>query len=302
MPEGLLRAPLHRAGRKFTRWSTVHSLLIGGGTILGRDEWIARIQESVAILAPTRRVVFGAGVENPEFAQTRGIASPAGWRQLSRILSDFDFVGVRGPLSQEYLRQFGIDAEIVGDPALHMTDVLPTFARRDNRVVALNLAAVSDGFNHSGWESKTTLAALANRLKRDGLEPIFFCMERGDEEIAREVTGGAHLVVPWKRNGVADIAHLISGAGAVVAERLHGGILAASYGTPFLQVGYKPKTYDFVLSIGAEDLILDAKAEPVEELVGKVHTLMNSGFPADVQKNIDALKLRFLEHHRALAF
>jgi polysaccharide pyruvyl transferase WcaK-like protein len=291
--KGLRRAPIQRAGRLMATGARCDVLIIGGGTLLGRPEWLTRFEEARRRLRPARVMVLGTGVEDAGFGAARGTTSSALMERTAQFLYTCDYVGVRGPRSQSTLGALGLRAEVVGDPALCLRP--PNGAERDRpglRRVAINLSAAG-GIEAAPGSTRKELAHAARLLGNAGWDVTFFGMERSDQLLAESVVGDRFAVLPWAPDP-RRVIDLLDRMELVISERLHGGILAAARGVPFLQLGYKPKVHDFAESVGAQDYVVDPLALDAEDLVSRVEALTAEGRPpTGLRSRVTAMADRF---------
>jgi polysaccharide pyruvyl transferase WcaK-like protein len=222
-------------------------VLLGGGTVIGRANW--RLAVAAALRACNRgpAAMIGVGVEDPRFHGRRSFSrfgELARWRGL---LGRFERVTVRGPQSAELLADVGIDATIVGDPALLLT---PRPPRAGNAVVAC-LGYGDDIWGHDQRLVEREVGLALAHVRDAGADVRFVVANPAD----RATTAAA---ASWA--GASDAAiscattpqrffELLDGAAVVVAERLHASVLAACAGVPFVSLEYQPKCRDFAESL-----------------------------------------------------
>lgn len=297
--------------RKTTRLVTVahphvRFVLIGGGTLLGRDGWLRKVVSIRERMQVGEVVVLGAGMEEPSFGIDRGITSEAGLMHWASLLSEAKFVGVRGPRTQQNLAELGVRSQVVGDPALsiQLPDANPgdSIAPDNSRpIVAVNVASVVDGYAKGSTRHYSGLSAALTDLSRNGAVLKLFAMERGDMQLARRVFPGFPPgAFPRRRQTLDDVLLLIRSAALVISERLHGGILSANVGTPFLLLGYKPKCYDFVESICHSGALLPINEIEAQELARVAASRIElEALPDTVRKEIITLRSDFRAAHSA---
>ena len=71
----------------------------------------------------------------------------------------------------------------------------------------------------------------------------------------------------------------------VISERLHGAVLAAAHGIPFVSIGYKGKCMDFASSIDMTDLCLYPENLSSDNLATTVLDLLRS--PGEITDRLD---------------
>ncbi len=278
-------APLHAIARALARGVRIETLILGGGTLIGRDEWATRLEGILAAAKVTRLVVLGTGCEDVERALQFGIATEAGLRRWTSLLADAEQVGVRGPDSRATLAGLGISSEVVGDPALLAYNVGPSRHSRGGQV-GVSVADVADGL---GRDRKSQLAMVRDALRflsDKGLEPVWFSMTPEDERLAHRLAGQAE-VRPYDRDLTA-LAEFLDGCSVVLAERLHGGILAMTRGVPAVLIGYKPKVLDFARSVGCEPCVVDLESLDARSLSDQVIDAGSRPLPEEVDSTMIA--------------
>ncbi len=105
----------------------------------------------------------------------------------------------------------------------------------------------------------SALADLTRRLVADGRDVRFLsCFPADDRPIFEIMRAAGHPELPYVA-AYADesgAVQLLAESGLVVSERLHGAVLAAATGTPFIGLEYRPKVRDFAQSVNMEDYVL----------------------------------------------
>ncbi|MBK5268346.1 MAG: glycosyltransferase [Acidimicrobiia bacterium] len=228
-------------------------IMVGGGTLInGKGYYLTRVlrRDSPRL----EKVVFGTGVRSPDYwGSTEDVTA---WAQF------FDaalYTGVRGPLSQAHLADFGYKTpvDVLGDPALSLPR--PDVARVPGRVVVCPVW--TSGNLHGGDDDVVFdgLAGTIQRLRAAGHEVVMMSAFNQDDryiiDLMRRANASDMPYVPAHLE-VADALDLIASADLVIAERLHAGILAAAMGTAFIPIEYRPKTRDFAQSVGVDDLVV----------------------------------------------
>jgi len=270
---------------KVMNWGEIHTkgeasnlLLLGGGTLINRGGYLKWLQSKDS--PRIERAVFGTGVANPSYW---GETEPK--EQWVDFLSTCAYVGVRGPLSAEILTDWGVTSpiEVVGDSALLLhrpSGAKPT----DHNIVTISPARTKDQL--WGQSDETVFAALANLTRRlidQGRDVRFLsCFPADDRPIFEIMRAAGRPDLPYvaayarPEAGVA----LLAESGVVVSERLHGAVVAAACGTPFVGLEYRPKIRDFAESVDMEQYVL-----PTNDL-GGLHELFEQ-----LERDIDTATL-----------
>lgn len=261
------------------RGAGARTLLLGGGTVIGRRNWRILLTTTGALLARRRPwYLIGAGVEDPAF---QGRNSFSGNGELGRwveLCQRFDRVTVRGPRSAELLASVGVTAPVVGDPALlHEPATAP--APRD-RLLGVNLGFGDDLWGHDHDRVLDAVADTIRTLATERWSSRLLVINPKDLPYARECARRA--AVPDDRieirttATVPDYLAAVGDCTVLVAERLHALVLGAAAGVPLVGLEYQPKVADFLASVGAgewscrtDDLDATGLCQWVEALAGR---------------------------------
>ncbi|KAA3639408.1 MAG: glycosyltransferase [Armatimonadetes bacterium] len=244
------------AAREVMPWARVEPhvpeadlVVLGGGTLLNADgyylERVRRVDHPRA-----RRAVLGTGVRSFEYwGETETL------EQWLPFLDSCELVGLRGPDSVASLRSWGWHgpASVVGDLAFGLN-------RRDvERVDSAVFCPMWTDGRLIGGSDEATVKAFAEAVRvaeEEGLRPVILASHPSDDRaivrIAKELGDARFDYIDGYRD-VEQAIEVIASARIVVSERLHGSILAAAMGTPFVAIEYQPKVRDFVKSIDATD-------------------------------------------------
>ena len=253
-PHTLVAAPmaigeLLRVRREPDRRGALASrrLLLGGGTVIGRANWRLNLAVALRACHGGPAVMIGAGVEDPSFRGRRSFSSFGELRRWRRLLVErFESVTVRGPRSAELCASIGVDARVVGDPAL--------LAAMSAKTDPNGPVVVSLGYGDAlrGGDQAAVVAAIARALADEPERRVVAASVNPSDRVwAGElaVALGARVDVVDAFD-VADFDRVSDGASCVIAERLHAGILAAAAGFAPVMIGYQPKVDDFAGSVG----------------------------------------------------
>ena len=237
-------------GEVATRGEASHLLLLGGGTLINRNQYLGWLTERDS--PRIERAVFGTGVANPEYW---GLTEdPDEWQ---RWLDTCCYVGVRGPNSAQTLVDWGYtgEIEICGDPALALTR--PEIEVEPGSVLIAPVWTGGELWGKSDHQVFEALASVAARLVSEGRKVTLMSCHPSDDRpiiLIREMAG-AGIDYFCGYEDVAESMRAISAAGVVVGERLHACVLAAAAETPFVGLEYRPKVRDFAASVDMERFV-----------------------------------------------
>lgn len=217
------------------------ALIVGGGTLLGNalpyplcdTEWIEGVEIPLYI--------FGAGAKFPH----RNGRLEEG--RLSSELADAHhalkckarFFGVRGPLTQEVLAREGIETEVIGDPVLAL---VPTRAVPNRSPVWL--VNLRDPVWFGGRANYLNTARQLVEMLGEVITISPLAFDEADATFMRSL-GFLKVEVP----SPSALVDIVTHCAGVVAMRLHACVLAAVCGVPFLNLGYKLKSWDWQRTI-----------------------------------------------------
>jgi polysaccharide pyruvyl transferase WcaK-like protein len=228
--------------------------ILAGGTLINRDPgWLEVVREYSRV--GNGLSVFGTGVASRDFWAGRD-----GWTdQLGEwvpILRACRYVGVRGPLSAQALKAEGIEAEVLGDPALALAD------ESINRISlasppSLGLSIATKG---AMWGDKADIqmkvAELAQKARTNGWDVHWFVLHAADlgptRELAERTATARHIHQTY--TDYREYMNLVRPLTAFVGMKLHAVVLAICAYVPSIMLEYRPKCRDFMLSIGQGDV------------------------------------------------
>ena len=226
-------------------------LLLGGGTLIGRRGWIERVELALRATHGHSAISVGTGVEDPSFQTANPLTDSEELRRWVPVLRNgFHRVTVRGPRSAEILGSLGIEAEVIGDPAL----LNPTTHKQEEFTegdVVINIGASGPTWG-SQQDLLSHLAEYGKELVRRGLRLRLVVMWHRDLEIAHELTDrlGDTAVTIVTPQSPAELRRELAGAHVVIGQRLHSVVIATAALTPCIALAYRPKCEDFQMSIG----------------------------------------------------
>ncbi|WP_369140403.1 polysaccharide pyruvyl transferase family protein [Modestobacter versicolor] len=252
----------------------VSVICLGGGTLVLNGHFRETLERLMRAAPDAPRVMLGVGVEDLEFREGRraGVAGEvAAWRPL---LTEFDMVRVRGPLSQATVASMGLESLVVGDPAIALPDQSAgqPADRPAGRVrVGVNFGVTDDlwGGDHAAFRASVVTAI--GRLTAAGHEVALLATTVQDRahlsEVARECAAAGVTVSGPNAVGLAELDTALKRCSVVVGEKLHALVLGARLGIPTLALEYRPKCRDFQLSVGRGDWVLRTSELTADTLV-----------------------------------
>jgi polysaccharide pyruvyl transferase WcaK-like protein len=227
-------------------------LLVGGGTVIGRRTFRRPLAVNLALTRLRPSFMLGCGVEDPDF---QGEGSFSGNGELHRwvsILRRFDHVTVRGPRSAELLSDVGVEATMVGDPALLLRKA--SSAITSEEMIGVNLGFGSDLWSHDQPHVVAEVALVVRALVLDHARRIRFLVINEEDrcwtdqcvELA-DLPKYAYEIVT--ATDPENYLTAVSSCSVLIGERLHAVILAVAAEVPSVMLEYQPKCRDFMRSI-----------------------------------------------------
>jgi polysaccharide pyruvyl transferase WcaK-like protein len=231
-------------------------LLLGGGTAIGRRNWRAVINAAGLVQAWKRPwFMIGAGVEDPGFAGRNSFSGNDELAKWRRTLARFDRVTVRGPRSAQLLDDVGVNARVVGDPALLLRPATTTTGTTGTLGVALGFG--DDLWGHGQQRVLDAVAGAARDHMQRGGSVRLLVMNDEDDAAARFVADAVGTAATTYRTRTSeDFFTALDGCATLISQRLHGAVLAAAANVPVVALEYQPKCRDFMMSIEQDELCL----------------------------------------------
>ncbi len=240
-------------------FSLVDYGILSGGTLINRSE---RALKSAQNCFPffKHSLVFGTGVADPAFWSniTWWKDSLPYWK---KILENCSYVGVRGPISAQLLKDIGLkNVDIVGDPVLAFA-----YEKPDNifnrKTLGLNIGKTwgSDKYRQLLWGSEQDLYKkilnLAMTAKKENWKVHWFVVTPADYEVTLKIAAESdtsEFIYPIYEN-YCNYLELVSKMSVFVGMKLHAVALAVCAYVPSIMLEYRPKCKDFMMSINQEN-------------------------------------------------
>ncbi|WP_410498585.1 polysaccharide pyruvyl transferase family protein [Chitinibacter sp. S2-10] len=295
------------------RWCDV--LVFGGGGFLSDwnrfniVSWLKHI--ALAWIFGKKIIIYAIGA-GPFF-------TPLG-RFITRfVFNNFpDEILIRDLKSYNLLHEIGVNTEkmkITGDPVLwlkgnsHDTLNLPL----QKKICIIANPYLADRNQVKFEKLNKSFVELLKYLKLQGHDTFIFPLEyEKDAPFCRDLARQAGLderIVIEEPEDIESAFNLIKQSSLVISLRLHGSIIAAAFGVPFIPIIYHHKTAEFVSAIDwpyrlefgeggnwpEADIDIDLCKKMIESLLGdfQASVRLNAGVDFYLEKeagNIDALR------------
>ncbi|HDY65505.1 MAG TPA: polysaccharide pyruvyl transferase family protein [Phycisphaerae bacterium] len=201
--------------------------------------------------------VFGSGVASSAFWSGRDTDSGFWESQMANwepILRRCFYIGVRGPLSAESLREYGFkNVVVVGDPVIALAEHAPAVPY-DSMGLGLNIGVSGGQVWGDEDEIEKQYTLLARVAHKAGWHVQWFVTWPGDLTITRRaaVASGTDQHIHQACGDHARYMKLVGGLSVFVGMKLHAVALATCAFVPSIMVEYRPKCLDYMASIGQE--------------------------------------------------
>lgn len=211
--------------------------LLGGGTLLP--------SYPVSMHPNKYNYAIGVGMKNPTF-----------WGPFDSFTKEmvkrhrFRFLGVRGNISKELLRNIGIESQVVGDPCLLLEP--NSYKKKNNRLIAVNVGVSPDGIWGNGIFLLKEAIEFCKRLKADGYQLTLIPFWKGDLPYIKKLSEAADIDIFGKWSNIQKVLDFIASCYVLIGQKLHSVIFSAATYTPFICMEYRPKCLDFTESVGFE--------------------------------------------------
>jgi polysaccharide pyruvyl transferase len=315
-----VRTPLARLDR-LTPWRLFRAVLLGGGTLIGVPSYRSVLRSLLEQDERLTALMLGAGVEEPSYFGVNPLtveairqANPAtredqgslAWSELVRwepVLRRFERVTVRGPRSRAVLRELGVDATVVGDPALLLADETPTQRFRERRL-GLNIGTTPGVWGSNPAALISEVVAFARAMRARGWEIVLFPVWPPDlrciEEAARRI--GGNTVVFSDFLDLDRLFAAIRECHVFVGQKLHSVVFSSAVYVPSVMLEYHPKCADFHDSLGRSRYTIRTDRVTCDALVAAVDELAASrdAHKAALIASVGALRGRLLEEATAI--
>lgn|GEM_PF-5908676 len=257
---------------------------LGGGTLILAPYGVGWL-EAVTYFAErtTPLCTFGTGVIDPVFRAHIASLNPQCFQidsqttdLWSECLSRFRYISVRGCESKRVLSEMGLErVEIIGDPALYYSRDSISPKQRGKRI-GINVSRTSDFWGNSQEHVAAEFHSILKSLHQHGWKVTLFPTEAVDAELARAIckNGLSAIEICDVYCRPADYMARVAEQDVFLGTKLHSVISAFCSYTPAIMVGYQPKCYDFMKTMGFERFFVrsdQVDAEQVISLIGEMY-------------------------------
>jgi polysaccharide pyruvyl transferase WcaK-like protein len=234
------------------RQAPLLNVALGGGTLINQSpHWLSEIIRAVSNNVPT--FCLGTGVAPQNSLDTPPNVKGNLLEEWANVLRQFIYVGVRGPLSQSYLREVGLNVEVVGDSALSLAK--KQFRKRNSvKTIGINISYGTDGVMYGSpdqllSEVQKVILSLLNKNFKIKIFPIWKDDLAASNALLKSVSNGDVEIV----NAFASVnkyMEAIDDCDLFIGQKLHATVFSSMLRIPSIMLEYRPKCLDYMESIG----------------------------------------------------
>lgn len=192
------------------------------------------------------------------------------------------FFGVRGPITYRILEKSNVymsNVLLSGDPGFLIEgsgkENKFKFNKNDN-VVGINIGTSMNAiYGRDEEKILNSFIKISNYLIELGYKIYLYSVWPKDNDIIlnlyNKIESPKNVICDIDKKSGEELFDVIKNCVFTINFKLHGNILSATAGVPFICLGYRLKCFDFVESIDCEDLIIKTDSNDIyEELKTKV--------------------------------
>lgn len=234
--------------------------ILGGGTLIDHsDNWLLMVEQ--LLLDGTKLLCLGTGVEDIDY-WPKNVDKHRHIERWVKALNQFEYIGVRGPLSKRTLSGAGLKrANIVGDTALALYDEIGLAPKKANQKIVGITYGVTPG--QSQWGDgvaytnniKKIIRSLLGKGYIVRLLPIWDLDVKCNLLLQREI-GDSRCQMIRAFGTLEDFTRQLNKCDYFVGQKLHASIMALMSGVPTIMLEYQPKCRDFMASVDLEEYVI----------------------------------------------
>ncbi|MFS1517425.1 polysaccharide pyruvyl transferase family protein [Bacillus sp. SCS-151] len=284
-----------------------HDLIVlGGGSIICKNN-IPLLYE--AIKRGKKVLIWGSGIDliqlnhiplllegkriNVDKYFTKDIQ-----KKLIEVIEHAEFVGVRGPLTYEIIKQMGANEDkmmICGDPGFLLSE-RTTFKEEDkvsfpstNKVIGVNWGTSFNriyGANERQLEN--SLVNVIKSLIQKGYKIHLYTVWDQDipalKSIYHKINDQENVILDTTLYHQDALIDLISNFSFTINFKLHANIISIAAGTPPIALAYRFKVFDFAHSLNLEDFVISTDSTDLETKIMELELLISQDRPNIIEK------------------
>lgn len=257
---------------------SIDAVILGGGSLFQGDIFLSLAEEAVNLGLPIysygtgidyltedtiQDFINGKSFEAQTFFNNRRIDT----KRIKSLVDAFTYTGIRGPLTLQFLKGLSpvrSSIEIIGDSGFIYAPEIDNYIMDNylndtkNPLVAVNWGTTYNklfGFNEDRLEEQLLESCLY--LISKGYHIVIYPMWDKDIQSCRKLYSRLNnneqvTLIPEVCNS-SQVYSFLSKCHFSINLKLHANILSAAAITPFIQLAYRSKGFDFALSINQVD-------------------------------------------------
>ncbi|WP_152657819.1 polysaccharide pyruvyl transferase family protein [Oceanobacillus sp. CFH 90083] len=211
-------------------------------------------------------------------------------KNLNTVFHECVWSGVRGPLTKQFLQDAGVtnEVKVSGDPAFLLPNALDTDPFSDNfssndKIIGVNWGTSFDNiYGRNEITLENQLAAALNQLISQGYKIYFYLMWDADSEPTKRLAAKLNDPSSYQLDNnvytAAESIALIKHFTLTINFKLHANYLSLAAGVPFIALGYRFKIFDFVRSVGLDQLAIATDDAELERKIMDLIEIINSSY------------------------
>lgn len=218
------------------------------------------------------------------------------------VLKSMEFVGVRGPHSQQTLSDSGFIAPVMGDPAIALAPLMAPLAASRN-VIGINVGISNKTLLFPNSRNfMPNIVKLIKALIAEGKQVLLLpvCEEdlASNEEILSLVNSDS-CKIKVRYGSLEEYNSALLECGLFIGQKLHATVLATILRIPSIMIEYQPKCRDYMASIDMEDYVVKTSEFTVEWALDTIQHLEDHFYSVRLDLEIQVAKHRTLLFERA---
>ncbi len=247
------------------------AVVLGGGSLINSNKYLEIFK--AAQNSCQKYFVLGAGVRNPDFWKGRFKSGDPKLMEWTRCLEQCGFVGVRGPISQEMLKNQGFNqAKVVGDLAFFLAEETIQPKVKTKRV-GINLG--TDGQLWGNEESVLDFVVSLSKILMDkGYQVTLLPAWKKNlpyiEEAAKRIGNGVEIFKNY--HSLPDVMKLLKECDFFIGEKLHSVVLASCVYTPAIMLAYRTKCLDVMSALDLQEQCMRTDELSLDKAVSLINS------------------------------
>lgn len=272
------------------------TIVLGGGSIL-LPECIDSVHHAIEM--NKKVIIWGSGYDWAErqfvdllesSSMSFCLYSDKTKLQLIDIVNKSKYTGVRGPLTYSLLKSANVNMEKVclsGDPGLLLKSgefpakCLKIKSNSEDKIVALNWGtSYNKIYGKDEKYVENQLAELCKMLLAQNYKIYMYVMWPEDisfsKSLYNKIESTNNVILDTNLHSAEELLRILQQCSLSINFKLHGNIISAAAGLPFVCLGYRFKCFDFIKSMDLNELIVSTDEKLIIEDIQRAIEFINS--------------------------